>query len=354
MRTRSLLFIALLHSLIPALCQADVIHLKNGDRLTGTIINMEDTKLTFWTKYAGEITLFWQDVETFAVEDTAKVVLKPNAAVIEENIESATTKPQDVPRHEATSSQPNIPSAEATPPEPQLTPDMVLAINPKPVIPVKITARANVKFTEERGNTNKDVYYVNGEYVARTDKNRYAIDGKYEKEEKSNFLTEENWLIHAKLSHFVNDKRYGYVDTLFENDKFKDLKLRSTYGLGIGYQFVESEQVNFSFSMGGAWVSETFYAVEAKDFYAGQWEINFDRYLYRNKLQFFHNDKGYISLENSTNWFIKSKTGLRFPLYNGFTATLQHEYDWDNEPASYNETEEDTKVMFLLGYQFKN
>ncbi len=358
MRTRSFLITLLISLAFPLLCHADVIHLKNGDRLTGTIVNMEDTKLTFWSKYAGEITLFWQDVETFEIDDTATIVLKPLPPPSEKEVELPPSEPNDI------SAQPTDLADDETietideivepPTEPQLTPDMVLAINPKPIIPVKITARANTKLTSERGNTVKDVYYMNGEYIARTDKNRYAFDGEYEKEEKNSFLSEENWLIHAKLSHFVNKNRYGYIDTLFENDKFKDLKFRSTYGVGVGYQFVESEQANLSFSMGVAWVSDMFYDAENKDFYAGQWALDFNRFLFRNKLQLFHNDKGYVSLENSNDWFIKSKTGLRLPLYNGFTATLQYEYDWDNEPASYNETEEDSKLLLLFGYEYQN
>jgi len=45
---------------------------------------------------------------------------------------------------------------------------------------------------------------------------------------------------------------------------------------------------------------------------------------------------------------------LRFPLYKGLTATLQYNFDWDNQPSEDAETEEDRKFIFLLGYEFKN
>lgn len=323
-------------------CLADILYLKNGDRLTGSIIRMENAKLTFWSKYAGEITLFWQDVERVEMDDTSKVIFRP---------------PPKKPAEERANLD-ILPPANSkendTPPAPELIPEEILAINPKPIVPIKITAEANGKLTEERGNTNKDVYYVNGKFTARTKLRRYVFDGEYEKEKKSNFLTEDNWYVHSKISHFVDKERYVYVDTLFENDKFKDLQLRSTYGAGAGYQFVEEELMNLSFSLGGAWVVDDFYLAEDKDFPAGQWALDFDRYLFRTRLQFFHSNKGYVSLENKEDWLVKSKTGLRFPLYSGFKATLQYEYEWDNEPASDAETEYDSTFMLLLGYEFKN
>jgi putative salt-induced outer membrane protein YdiY len=334
MRIFSFIFILTITIAFPAYtCYADIIYLKNGDKLTGTIVNMENTKLIFWTEYAGEITLFWQDVDHFTMEDPSKIVLKEKPPTTEDD----ETLPEDKPA-----------------PSPEIIPDDVFAINPKPAVPVKITSRANTKLTNERGNTTKDYYYLTGEFIARTAQQRYIFDGKYEKEEKNNSLTEENWLAHCQISHFLDKKVYMYGDTLFENDKFKDLQIRSTYGLGAGYQFIESEQTNLSFSTGLSWVTETFYSADEKEFTAGQWGVLFDRYLYRNIVQLFHSDKGYISLKNSEDWFIKSKTGFRFPLYKGFTTTIQYEYDWDNEPASSDETEEDSKFMILIGYEFKN
>ena len=61
-----------------------------------------------------------------------------------------------------------------------------------------------------------------------------------------------------------------------------------------------------------------------------------------------------MSLENADDWFIETRTGFRFPIYKGFTATLQYNYDWNNRPSSNSQTKEDTKLMFMLGYEFKN
>lgn len=317
-------------------CLADVIYLKNGDRLTGTITNMEDSKLIFWTKYAGEIILFWQDVERFEISDPSKIVLKPAPKQPANNTDVAKEMTQEPP------------------PVPDLNPENILAINPTPVVPVKVTSSVNTKLKGERGNTHKDTYYISGKFTARTAWQRYLFDGEYDNERKNKTITEDNWLFHGNFSQFIDNERYLYLDTLFEKDKFKDLKMRSTYGIGAGYQFIEKAQTNLSLSLGVARVSDNFYLAEDKEFSAGQWAFSFDRYFLRNQLQFFHANHGYFSLENNKDWLIKSKTGLRIPLHGGFTATLQYEYEWDNEPASDAETEYDSELMLLLGYEFAN
>ena len=69
-------------------------------------------------------------------------------------------------------------------------------------------------------------------------------------------------------------------------------------------------------------------------------------------MQAFHKQNGYVSLESSNDWFLKTQTGIRFPLYKGLTATVQYNYDYDNQPSASANEKEDTQFVFLLGYQF--
>ena len=101
-------------------------------------------------------------------------------------------------------------------------------------------------------------------------------------------------------------------------------------------------------------VDENFDLARDNDYSAGQWSVNYDQYFFDKFVQLFHVNTGFISLEDANDWFFKSRTGLRFPLYKGLTATLQYNFDWDNQPSVAAETEEDTKFIFLLGYEFNN
>jgi len=319
---------------------ADEVRLKNGDKLTGQVVRMEGDKLILKTTYAGEIIITWQEVAAVRTDGSVKVVLKDETALEgnTEDVEDGKMK-LDTGKLEAPAT---------------FSLADVKALNPEPVKTVKITARANASVTSERGNTKSDNYYFDGEFVARTKKNRYTIGGELTKEKADGVTTSQSWVAYGNYSHFLNEKWYLYADTLSEHDEFKDLDLRTTLGAGAGYQIFETPLLNLSISAGLAMVDENYDLAEDNDYSAGQWGVNYDQYFFKKFVQLFHVNTGFISLEDSNDWFIKTRTGLRIPLYKGLTATLQYNYDWDNQPSAAAETEEDTKLIFLLGYEFKN
>ena len=319
---------------------ADEVRLKNGDRLTGQVIRMEAGKLILKTIYAGEISIVWQEVIGVKTDGSVNVVLNDETI-----LEGTTLSIED--------GKMKLDTVNLESPVSFSLAD-VKAINPLPVKPVKISTRVNASVTNERGNTKSDNYYFDGEFVARTEKNRYKIGGELSKEESDGTTTSQNWLAHGNYSHFLSKKWYLYADTLFEHDEFKDLDLRSTLGAGAGYQIFETPLLNLSISAGLAKVDENFDVAEDNDYSAGQWSVNYDQYFFKNVVQLFHGHTGFVSLEDSDDWFLKTRTGLRFPVYKGFTATLQYNFDYDNQPSVDAEKEEDTKFIFLLGYEFKN
>jgi putative salt-induced outer membrane protein YdiY len=319
---------------------ADEVRLKNGDKLTGQIVRMQDNKLILKTTYAGEINIVWQEVAGIQTDGSVKIVLTD-----ETTLEGTTVVAEDG-KMKLNTDKLETPSSFSL--------VDVKAVNPEPVKPVKIKTRLNASVTSERGNTKSDNYYFDGEFEARTKKNRYTVGGELSKEKADDIITSQNWLAYGNYSYFLNEKWFLYVNTMFEHDEFKDLKLRSTLGAGAGYQFFETPLLNLSISAGPSVVDENFDLAEDNDYSAGQWEIKYDQYFFDKFVQLFHVNTGVISLEDSNDWFLKTRTGLRFPLYKGLTATLQYNYDWDNQPSAAAETEEDTKFIFLLGYEFKN
>jgi hypothetical protein len=93
---------------------------------------------------------------------------------------------------------------------------------------------------------------------------------------------------------------------------------------------------------------------EDEDFPAAQWLIRYDQYFFKKFVQLFHTNNGYISFDDSSNWLINTRQGLRFPLYKGFVTTLQYNFEYNNDPSPDAAEKWDSSLVFLLGYQFKN
>ena len=174
------MFIMVIMVFIPPMNSlGDEVYLKNGDKLTGQVIRMEAGKLVLETSYAGEISMVWQEVVSLKTDDSVKVVLKDEIA-----LEGNTLSIED--------GKMMLETANIEAPVSFSLAD-VKAINPEPIKTVDIISRVNVNITSERGNTDSDNYYFDGEFVART-KNRYKIGGELSKEESDGTTTSQNWL----------------------------------------------------------------------------------------------------------------------------------------------------------------
>ena len=319
---------------------ADQLHLENGDVITGKMIRMENQKLVFKTDYAGEISVDWEKIKKLIAEDSIRVVLTDGSILEGYTGEAGQTNMTQ--------------EAEKVEMPARFKMADVKAINPadKPV--VKITVRANVGFDQERGNSDTDNTHLDGELKARTEKNRFIFGGELNKEKESGDSSSDNWKAFGKYDYFLSKKWFLYSLALFENDEFTDLDLRSTLGVGTGYQFFESDRLNLFVSAGPGYVNENFDVADDKDFAVGQWVVSYDQYFFGETFQLFHNQYGYFQVDDSDNWLVKTRQGIRFPIYKGFNAAFEYDYDYDNQPSEDTDEKWDSKLMFLLGWEFSN
>ncbi len=317
---------------------ADEIVLKNGDKLTGKVVSMEKGKLIFNTSYAGNISIDWHSIKSVKTDAPATLILK-NGMVIKGSLKP--TKGNKVIIETASSlGAPEMDLAEVTAINPELLPGEM-----------KLNGRTNVAIALRSGNTDTSTYRVDGEIQARAEKSRYTVGGEYNREEDDDETTVNNWLAYAKYDHFFSKKLYGYVNTVFKRDTMADLNLRSSVGIGLGYQVWESPKTNLSLEAGLSYVNEDYEKGSDDSYAAFRWAVNYDRFVWDDFLQFFHFHEGTIGLESTEDITIRSRTGFRMPLRHGFTATVQYNWDWDNTPAPGNDRVDEAFIIGV-GYQF--
>ncbi len=331
----AIVFSILLLAIEPVL--ADQVNLKNGDRLTGKFISMQEGKLIFDTSYAGKITIQWSEVINI-ITDTPVNVMLPDGSLLKgilTPVEKGKMQLQTEKIEEAV----------------YLDLTNITSIYIKAPPAVKFNVRVNVGINVSKGNTDTETYHFDGEAVARTKKNRYTVGGAFNAEYTDKDKTADNSLGYMKYDHFLTKKLYLNTNASFEKDRFKDLNLRTTIGLGLGYQFFETELTNLSTEAGLAYINEDFDEADDDSYPSGRWAINFDRYLFDKFVQFFHNQSGFVSLEDSSDIFLRTRTGFRFPFYRGFNLTMQYDFDWDNlVPPDRDEV--DQRYILSLGYQY--
>ena len=319
---------------------ADEVLLENGDKITGKLERLEKGNIVFNTDYAGEITIRAEKVVHITTAEPMVTTLGDGT------IRKGSSFYRDTPtadtRLEVKKTAGDINITE------------VKSIYSKPRPRVRITTRANFGITNERGNADTDQYRIDVKFIARTEKQRFTIGGELNREKANSELTVANWKGYGKYDYFIKPKWFLYASSLFENDGFADLDLRTTLGAGGGHQFFESDELNLSASAGVAYINENFIVAEDKDFPGAQWLIRYDQYFFKKSVQLFHSNNGYISFDDTSSWLINTRQGLRFPLFKGFVATLQYNYDYNNKPSPDAISKWDSSLVFLLGYQFNN
>ena len=78
-------------------------------------------------------------------------------------------------------------------------------------------------------------------------------------------------------------------------------------------------------------VHEEYTDIEDTRYVLPSWHINFDKFIIKKRLQFYHEQYGLINLNNNDQWFFKSWTGFRLPLGQGIQAIAEYKWEYNNQ-----------------------
>jgi putative salt-induced outer membrane protein YdiY len=335
--TRYFLLAALLAATSAA--RADEVRLLNGDRITGTVTAKFDDVLVVKTRYAGEVKIKWSQVSGLEVDAPVKLMLKdgkpqpmlitlgaPGKAEIRRDGESESV---DLARIEY--------------------------INPQPDqsgTGIMFTGHANLAANYQRGNTESDRFYGDAELVGRAKGYRFTLSGKMNQvSDDAEGVTANNWLAKGSYDRFIGPRHFLYARSSFEHDPFKDLVLRSTVGGGYGRQLLEAADVHLSLQGGLDFVDADNDKGSDERYPALGWGVHYDQWLLGRSFQAFHDQEGYLNASNFSSVVVRTKTGLRVPLYSGLDATAQFNLDWDTAPGN-EKKDVDSALLLGLGYKW--
>ena len=330
----------ILIAICSGLTHADVVMLVNGDRLTGAIVRMEDDKLIFRTSYGGEMKIRWIEISGIISDRPQRIYL-------------------DDGRHFKGTTAIGADGKMMVQPEGDLPVEAVDVahvrwINPSPHISgegVHWEGRVNAGAASTAGNTDTEKVHADAEVIARTLSNRYTAGFAYNRGKTSGVVSESNALGYLKYDRFLTPKWYAYLNGSAERDKFKDIDLRTIAGAGSGFQFFDSDRTNLSLEGGVSDVRTNFYLAPDEDYPALRWAVKYEHFLFGSKVQFFHQQEVLVGIADVKKAFAKTSTGLRMPVVNRLTTTVQYNLDWENEPAP-GRVNTDRAILLTLGYQF--
>jgi putative salt-induced outer membrane protein YdiY len=297
---------------------ADRIVLENGDTLTGTVDKVIDGKLTFITDYAGPIVIPVAKIKEVLTDKPLEIhlssgeILKGTIRTAEENKVMVEESPERTP---TTVEMKNVAS-----------------INPPPPPPVKWTGNIGAGGNLQTGNTDRASAFITAEAGRRTEKDRMKFRYLFNYGEEDGKVTTRNHYGDAKYDYFFTKKFFGYVGIELYNDEFKDTRLRTFVGPGVGYQVWEDPIKFLLFEAGLSYFNLDRYDGEDQGGLTARLGWDF-RYNILKWLIFTDGFQFYPTIGEGGDYFFRNEAALNVPLSTHWSLKFANIVDYNSNPS---------------------
>ena len=325
-----------------SLCLAGEVLLGNGDRLSGEVEKIIDGKLYFKSDLVGPVTIDMANVKTFSTDKADKIVLSDETVVNRQLTASdagrvslvggSIIQGQDVKLTDIT------------------------ALNPPEKESPRWKGSVSAGITSVHGNAKSETVQGSVSAGLRREKDRTTLGADYGRAKQEDpdtgaeTTSEDWWKLRGKYDYFLSKKFYSFLEGRYETDKVADLDRRVIGGVGVGYQWIESEGMNFSTEVGLANLSERFNDGTSNNEVSAQAGYHFDVKL-NDRIDFINDLTYYPSIQQYSDYFLTTTVELRASLVGNMFANFRTIFDYDTSPAR-GKGSTDVKHILGVGWDF--
>jgi putative salt-induced outer membrane protein YdiY len=235
---------------------ADQITLKNGDRLTGTVVKSDGKTLVLHTEFAGDVTLQFAAITQITTDKPLHVALKDGQTVVgpitttDGKLKVATKSgaPVEAPKESVVAIRND---ADQLAYEKALHPNLLHGWN----------GGANVGFSLTGGNSQTENLSIafNAARATKDDKLSLYSTIVYGTNQLATPSTTANIETGGiRYDRNINPRMFGFLGADFMSNALQDLNLRSVVSVGIGYHAIKSDRTTLDFLAGGNFTDENY------------------------------------------------------------------------------------------------
>ncbi len=241
LRKLSIFFINILFAFVlsvQSVC-ADTVVLKNGDRITGKITGGSKGTLVMTTDYSSPITLQTGTIKKITMEKPLNVQLKDGKTIKGKFVVGSNGN------LEIQTGQGISPST--------VNWNQIRALNPPPA---SVTGTITAGVNTQSGNAHVINASVGANVLWKAPWDNAGIRFLYNYAQSGGIMSARNVYGSAKYEHLFTDYFYGYADMEMLSDKFRDLRLRTAEGPGVGYDIWKAPSSTLSVEAGYSYFTE--------------------------------------------------------------------------------------------------
>ena len=245
---------------------ADQVTLKNGDRLTGTVVKSDAKTLLLKTDFAGDVTLQWDAVTGIVSTEALHLSLKDGQTIVG----TVTTDDGkfDVATKEtgAVAASKDAVVAVRDDAEQKAYDDQIERLR-HPHLTDFWSGLLDTGLSLTRGNSESLTYSLSGKAARVTDRDKISVytTAIYTDSTVDHVTSTTAHAIRGGVRGDLNvsNKLFVFGFTDFEYDQFQDLDLRNVVGGGMGYHVINTKATTFDVFAGGDYDQDFFGALAA-------------------------------------------------------------------------------------------
>ena len=328
-KTRQSITLITVLFLVPAAVNADVLHLKNGDRITGTIKRIWDDEVMIEPEYSDEFAVDLPLVDRIESDRDFEIQMPDGTDVVGRMQGVDADGNQVIEIDGETVSVALSALREVEEPDDfydwELLVDYSLAVN--------------------NGNTDSLNSRLAGEAMFKHGDHRHLGKVTQNTEELDGATTKDQSLIAYTYNFMFNDPWFFAANAQLERDPIRDLQHRITASAGIGRDIWNDPDRFLNVQLGAGFTEEEI-GLETDTSTVAAWLLRFRYDLLSDDLVLFHDHSIVETVEGRDNTVIKTTTGFRYEISDLLYLNIALDWDHESQPAG---TAEKTDTTFSIG-----
>jgi putative salt-induced outer membrane protein YdiY len=313
---------------------ADVVVMKNGDRITGTVKELGGAVVTIDPDYSDAIKLDLAAVDYVEAAGDFEGKLADGRDGKIELLGKAADGQQQVRIDNEVVAVPLAQVQEMTPPKPFY----------------ERTTHIDISLAQNRGNTDTDNNQLRGDTKLRLGKHRHYFDALFVRESTDGDSTKKQDLARYDYNWLFREPWFLSANASYERDPITDLDYRWIVGLNLGWDIWDSARRSWSIQAGPGVQFEDREGSKEEQAVL-QYLMRFRHQFFDSKLGAFHNQSVTHNVTGQDNTVLKTSTGLDWKLNSVFYTRVSLDYDYETDPAAGAE-KKDSALLFGLGADF--
>jgi putative salt-induced outer membrane protein YdiY len=313
---------------------ADVLVLKNGDRITGDIKRIWDDEVLIEPEYTDEFNVDLSAVahieseRNFEIElDSGEQVLATLSGADEDGVQVISTAEGAI----------SVPLAD------------FLELD-EPAKAFDFESHIDISASLNKGNTDSYDSKARADMMITRFDHRHLAELTFFREGVLDVPTKEQDLIKYNYNWLFRDPLFFSAQISHESDPIIQLNSRLIISAGLGRDMFNTPSKVLSLQLGAGFQNED------RDIDSGEstviiWSLRYRHEFIGGDLELFHNDSIVYNVSGRDNTSVKTSTGLRYEITDVLYANFSFDYDYETDPVE-SAVSEDITLLFGLGAEF--